>query len=165
MKPIVVAFGGLGKVWNRGRFREAIERDLLVKLDCSWHVYDWDQVPDFRKFPNKIITVGHSFGGETAINMANSWPEKVIGLVTIDPRWNSRKILSSVDWLFGASDRNAFRITSKANATNFYQRKWPGLPGYTVENAVNLRLTGYSHLNLCAHPAVLEELQKAVNEG
>lgn len=128
-----------------------VQRGLLdrVKLkDVSlWRGSFVSKGPSPLKGADRVIVVGHSMGGASAIWWCNQYPGlKIDLLLTLDPRPLHRPYIKpkNVD-----------------AAVNFYQRGW-WLPGYQVENAGNV-LVGVRHTSIPALDEVKNLLEDAIN--
>lgn len=157
-----ICFDGLGN----GR---SIEKYLLKKVDTDYIVFNYYDKDNADKFiasldsDVKVIVMGHSFGGETAIEFSKEWSGLIDKVVLIDPRWASRKVLSFFDGVFGARDSNSFDMGHWSNENtvmNFYQRSFLSLPGYKVKGATNIKLKGKRHIKLPGHRDIIEYVEK-----
>lgn len=163
-KNIIIAFGGLGSIWGK----EAIEIDLIEKLGADYKIFDYDEIEDAKNFVDTYedhtvsLVAGHSLGGETAIRFAEWMAKRHQSpiLVTIDPRWNTKKLAMTFDWIFNGFKSLDFTAPRLIRSFNFYQKKWPQLPGYLVKGATNEKLTGKGHLRLCSHKRIISVVKQ-----
>lgn len=131
----IIAFEGLG---NLGYLKQGLigplERKYGEKILVT--MYHHFQIPSG---PCNII-IGHSLGGESAINHIKNLNPKPI-LLTLDPRRNS--IASWFDILLPF--QAPFDDVRAIYAYNFFRRGF--MPGYEVKGAENVKLS-------CSHGGV-----------
>lgn len=142
MKILVIeGQGNLGLVYKL--LIEPLEK--THKFECVRRA--WNDIT----FPQADIIIGHSLGGQTAINVASACGKY---LITLDPRHQSNA--SFFDFFFFRWQKN-FRAPKTVVAFNFTQPFW--LPGYRVDGATNKSLFT-NHLALPGHPEVRDCLLK-----
>lgn len=97
---------------------------------------------------DRVIVIGHSMGGPTAIWYCHELLRQKISvhlLLTLDPRPLHQPYIKPVNVL---------------QAINYYQRSW-WMPGYPVDGAKN-KLTTSGHTAIPAENAVLADLMAAI---
>lgn len=151
----IIAFEGLHPLLIPWLVPSYVKRGLLDKVEFAgvklWRggfmstgpVRDWDA--------DKVIVIGHSMGGASAIEWCNRKAPKIEIdlLITLDPRPLHRPYI---------------KPANVKRAVNIYQQSW-WMPGYPVQGAENILLTdGTGHTGVPAHPLAWKVLSEKTKE-
>lgn len=136
MNITIVAFEGLGFPWQLF-WSHYIQTELRpqIKSPVAWTFQSW-----FGNFqmapqaPNTIIVLGHSFGGNKALQWAEGRTD-VKGILTMDPR----------SWTCDLTG-GGFVAPSKIPTFNVFRKGF--MPGYEVTGAANQQISDIGHINV-----------------
>jgi hypothetical protein len=130
----IIFFEGLGPL-------NCIRRLLIEPIGLKYPNFSYqgfsykDNGPKYAP-KQKIIVIGHSFGGDAAIKWANKYDGEIHVLMTLDPR--PITLIPELEMI-----RNPFKVPKNAlNSINFYQT-FP-LWGSKVQGTKNVKV-GWGH--------------------
>ena len=159
MKPLVICFEGLG-LSLPGFNSWYISEELMPKVAAEvtdWRIFSWSESPNISLAElsplkgRKIICIGHSFGGPSALGFGTLVLAKSI--ITLDPR----------SWTCDLPWAAPFAAPSGIPTYNFFREGF--MPGYKVEGATNFQIyPDCGHTQVPAQPEVLDCLLRLIHE-
>lgn len=155
MKPVIVGFEG----YLQGS-DSYVNKHIMAPLERRFKDKITTIMCPFSRQPsveNVWLTIGHSFGGDTALKFAASKKSKYV--ITCDPRHASP--FSFLDAFFPFFKN--FQSPENSQVYNFYRRGF--LPGYLVEGALCNDNVGGTHWDVPSEPMILNLAHDIIYEA
>lgn len=152
----VYAWNGLGSEIGLSQYLNRTLKAVVAKELFTRQVLPWTR--ELTGWPGQgLILIGHSFGGATALRMAEriqkATPGAIQMVITLDPR----------NWLCDTRWATRFRSPDGVATINYYG-KGRLFPGHQVDGAVNIELpSDVSHTQLVLHPDVIRRITEVIN--